>query len=301
MILLLGSSGYVGTAFRKMFDARNIPYQTISRADSGGYDSAKLIDLVRSSGSNFLINAAGFTGKPNVDSCEIQKAECLMGNAVLPGTVRAVCEATGIPWGHVSSGCIFSGRGPEGAGFSEDDVPNFTFRTNNSSFYSGSKALGEEILAGAEQNYIWRLRIPFDHRDNPRNYISKLLNYDTLLNAENSISHLGDFVQACYTSWEKKVPFGIYNLTNSGSITTRMVVDLIRKHLRPAKDFQFFPSEEEFMKVAAKAPRSNCCLDTSKSQAAGVAMRPVLEALEDALKNWSTVELMNPALKAGIQ
>lgn len=286
MILLLGASGYVGSAFREMFDARNVPYHTVSRADSNGYDFDRLIEIIRSTESNFLINAAGYTGKPNVDACEIQKAECLMGNAVLPGTIRSVCEAAGIPWGHVSSGCIFSGRNPDGGGFTEDDVPNFTFRTNHCSFYSGSKALGEEILAGAEQNYIWRLRIPFDHRCNSRNYLSKLLRYDTLLDAENSISHLGEFVEACYACWEKRVPFGIYNLTNPGPVTTRMVADLIHKHLEPEKKFQFFPNEEEFMKVAAKTPRSNCYLDTSKSETVGVAMRPVLEALEDALKNW---------------
>lgn len=289
MILLLGASGYVGSAFREMFDARNVPYRTISRVESNGYDSDKLIELVRSTGTSFLINAAGYTGKPNVDACEIQKSECLLGNAVLPGIIRTVCEATGIPWGHVSSGCIFSGRSPDGRGFTEDDAPNFTFRTNRCSFYSGSKALGEEILAGAERNYIWRLRIPFDHRDNPRNYLSKLLSYDILLDAENSISHLGEFVEACYACWEKRVPFGTYNLTNPGPITTRMVVDLIQKHLEPEKEFQFFRSEEEFMRVAAKAPRSNCYLDTSKSRAAGVAMRPALEALEDALKNWQHV------------
>ena len=55
----------------------------------------------------FVINAAGYTGKPNVDACEVAKAECLSGNAVLPGLIREVCEDMNIPWGHVSSGCIF--------------------------------------------------------------------------------------------------------------------------------------------------------------------------------------------------
>ncbi len=40
-------------------------------------------------------------------------------------------------------------RGPDGGGFREDDAPNFSFRTNHCSFYSGTKALGEEVLAGA--------------------------------------------------------------------------------------------------------------------------------------------------------
>lgn len=102
----------------------------------------------------------------------------------------------------------------------------------------GTKALGEEVLQGAEQVYIWRLRIPFDHRDNPRNYLSKLINYKTLLEAENSSSHLGEFAAAACACWEKKLPFGIYILTNPGAITTLQVTDLIRTHLLPGKKFE---------------------------------------------------------------
>jgi len=286
MILLLGASGYVGSAFRGMLDARKAPFLAVSRSMTNGYDPDRLLELIRSSGATFLINAAGYIGKPNVDSCEIHKAECLNANAVLPGSIRRACEATGIPWGHVSSGCIFSGRRHDGGGFTESDTPNFSFRTNHCSFYSGSKALGEEVLSGAGKTYIWRLRIPFDHRDNPRNYLRKLLDYTVLLDAENSISHLGDFVVACYECWEKRVPFGTYNLTNPGPITTRTVTELIAKRLKLDNEFNFFPSEEEFMRVAARTPRSNCCLDTTKAAIAGVVMRPAIEALEDALKHW---------------
>ena len=47
-------------------------------------------------------------------------------------------------------------------GFTETDPPNFSFRDPPCSFYSGTKALGEEAIAGIGQSYIWRLRIPFD-------------------------------------------------------------------------------------------------------------------------------------------
>ena len=90
----------------------------------------------------------GIRAKPNVDACEMHKAECLAGNAVLPGTIAQACEAANVPWGHVSSGCIYTGSRPDGSGFTEEDAPNFSFRQNNCSFYSGTKALGEEVLAG---------------------------------------------------------------------------------------------------------------------------------------------------------
>ena len=63
-------------------------------------------------------------------------------------------------------------------------------------------------------------------------------------------------------------------------------MQLIEKILKPAKKFEFWASDEEFYKVAAKTPRSNCVMDISKLLAAGVKIRGVEEALEDSLKNW---------------
>lgn len=288
MILLLGANGYVGQAFQNLLRSLDWDFLPISRKDLDYYDPARLSAALRDHGIQFLINAAGYTGKPNVDACEFHKAECLEGNAVLPGRIREACETIGIPWGHVSSGCIYSGRREDGAGFLESDTPNFSFRSNHCSFYSGTKALGEEVLEDARQCYIWRLRIPFDHRDGSRNYLSKIQRYARLLEAENSISHLGDFVASCFACWTRELPYGTYNLTNPGAVTTREVAELIRQHLNPGKSFDFFETESEFMQLAAKTPRSNCVMDTQKAEAAGLPMRPVKEALEDALTNWIT-------------
>lgn len=286
MIVLLGGKGYVGSAFQKHLSERGLPFQVVSR-DSVDYSIRGLLkEYLSSVKATFLINAAGFTGRPNVDACEFRKAECLAGNAVLPGVIRDVCEDLHVPWGHVSSGCIYTGTRPDGSGFVESDEPNFSFRQNNCSFYSGSKALGEEVLEGAESCYVWRLRIPFDHVDSPRNYISKMMRYDRLLNATNSLSHLGEFVAACVECWTKRADFGIYNLTNPGSVTTKDVVDMIVRHGLTDKDFSFFDSEEEFMKIAAGTPRSNCVLDSSRAVSAGLSLSPVEDALEQAMQKW---------------
>jgi UDP-glucose 4,6-dehydratase len=61
---------------------------------------------------------------------------------------------------------------------------------------------------------------------------------------------------------------------------------LIEKHLKPARRFDFWSSDEEFYRVAAKTPRSNCVMDVSKLLATGVKMRPVEAALAAALQNW---------------
>ncbi|MEW6306495.1 MAG: sugar nucleotide-binding protein [Verrucomicrobiota bacterium] len=312
MILLLGASGYIGQAFARELQRRRWEFTPLARAQVDYTRFDTLLEHLRSTVPSFVINAAGYTGKPNVDACETARADTLAGNTLLPVTIAHACAAANIPWGHVSSGCVYNGakvteKGrtrvepdltrremqwliaahPEAIqGFTESDEPNFTFRHPPSSFYSGTKALAEEAIANLGQSYLWRLRIPFDEFDHARNYLSKLQRYAKVYDNVNSISHRGDFARACLDLWERRAPFGIYNATNPGHVTTRQVVALVQRILNPGRDFQFWASDEEFYRVAVTTPRSNCVLDVSKLLATGVKLRPVEEALEDSLKRW---------------
>ncbi len=81
-------------------------------------------------------------------------------------------------------------------------------------------------------------------------------------------------------------------MTNPGSITTIELVEIIKRSpmglrlLTQGKQFSFFANEEEFMRVAAKAPRSHCVLNSSKLARHGVKMTELHEAIEEALHNW---------------
>jgi dTDP-4-dehydrorhamnose reductase len=312
MILLLGASGYIGEAFAKELRRRKIDFVPLARSQIDYTRFGVLLEFLKTKKPSFVINAAGYTGKPNVDACELAKADTLVGNTLLPQTIAHASAAAEIPWGHVSSGCIFSGakivengktrvdkdltkpelralveKSPDKiCGFTETDTPNFSFRDLPCSFYSGTKALGEEAISGTGQSYIWRLRIPFDEFDNARNYLSKVQRYAKVYDNVNSVSHRADFVRACLDLWKLRAPFGTYNITNPGFLTTRHVIEAIEKILKPKRKFEFWASDEEFYKVAAKTPRSNCVMDVSKLLAAGVKIRPVENALEDSLKSW---------------
>jgi UDP-glucose 4,6-dehydratase len=146
--------------------------------------------------------------------------------------------------------------------------------------------LAEEAIGGVGDGYLWRLRIPFDEFDNPRNYLTKVQTYAKVYDNVNSISHRGDFVRACLDLWQKRAPFGTYNITNPGWITTRHVIELIEKILKPDRKFEFWADDAEFYRIAAKTPRSNCVMDVSKLLSSGVKARPVEEALEHSLRKW---------------
>jgi len=222
MILLLGASGYIGEAFARELQRRGRPFMPVARRQVDYTRFDPLLELLKSKRPELVINSAGYTGKPNVDACELARADTLAGNTLLPQTIAHACAAAGVPWGHISSGCIYSGakvavngqlraekdlakpelravveNSPSAIhGFTETDTPNFSFRDGPCSFYSGTKALAEEALAGVGQCYLWRLRIPFDEFDNGRNYLSKVQRYAKVYDNVNSISHRADFVNA---------------------------------------------------------------------------------------------------------
>lgn len=132
------------------------------------------------------------------------------------------------------------------------------------------------------------MRIPFERTANPRNYLQKLLAYPRLLEAENSLSQVDEFARACLDCFRIQAPYGIYNLTNPGSVWTSEVTQLIRECGVANREFEFFASEAEFMQRAARTPRSNCVLDVSKALRAGLKLTPVRDALLSCLQNWTS-------------
>ncbi|MGA3266428.1 MAG: sugar nucleotide-binding protein [Verrucomicrobiota bacterium] len=315
MILLLGAGGYVGQAFARELRRRRWSFIPLTRKaiDYSSFDV--LFDYVRKIRPEFIINAAGYAPNPNVDACELAREAVLCANALLPQTIARVCLMTNTPWGHVSSGSIYTGakvadRGrmrlvknlndpevrrllaekPERIhGFTEWDEPNFSFRHAPCNFYSGTKALAEEAIRGVGQSYVWRPRLLFNELDENRNHLWKLLNADKVYDSVNSLTHLEELVRACLDLWERQAPFGIYNVVNPGWVTTRQIIEMMQRILKPERDFEYWKSEAEFHRRGAKAPRSNCILDVSKLLALGIKMRPVEEALEDALLRWQAV------------
>jgi len=288
-VLLIGSTGYIGSAFKKVLTKRSINFivedGVIDRADPMSSIS-HLEDFCSTERISFIINAAGYTGKPNVDACETNQGDTMVGNVDLPQTLITVSNRLSIPWGHVSSGCLwgFTGTGEDKI-YDETTRPDADFGVMGS-FYSCTKALAEKLIsADGTKCFVWRLRLPFDNKSSPRNYLSKLMNYDKLLNVTNSLSHRYDYVHACVDLMLSDADFGKYNVVNTGHVTTELVVEKIKEILLPDKQFSFFTNEREFYEIAAKAARSNCVLDNSKLRK-HVEIRTAEDAIRDSLKNW---------------
>jgi len=222
---------------------------------------------------DIVINAAGYTGKPNVDACEKHKAECIDGNIKWPLLLEQYYN--NIPIIHIGSGCIYNSFAEYY--FKEEDKPDFDFY-NGGSFYSGCKALAEKLLQPyLNKSYILRIRIPFGKEEHDKNYLTKLKNYDKLVDVRNSISCVEDIAKIAVYFATELPETGIYNVVNSGKITTREVVEMM------GLEKEWFMFYENFLETV-KTPRSNCLLSNEKLLKI-YPIRTVTEALYDCINN----------------
>ena len=313
MILLLGATSYIGQAFARALRRRKDSFIPLSR---NAFDYTRfefLFDYVRKIKPDLVINAAEYPEKQTGDSADLDRTAMFRANTLLPQTIARVCALTNTPLGHVSSGSIYSGAKifengtfrveedlglPEAqalftshpdrfGGFTEMDEPNLSFRRAPCTFYGGTKALAEEALRDTS-SYIWRLRLPFNQRDAPNNFLSQLQDGFRFRDSINSLSHLDECVVACIELWERRAPVGIYNVVNPGPMRTRDIVQMIQRYLEPPRRFQVFLYEPSASCDAESRIRSDCILDGSKLLGSGVRLRPARQALEQSLQKWES-------------
>jgi dTDP-4-dehydrorhamnose reductase len=312
MILLLGANGYIGQGFVRNLRAKGESYIPLSLEAFDYTRFALLFEYVRKMRPEFVINAPTDIDESDELLCHRVRPEAIQKNAILPQTVARVCLMTNTPLGHVSSGSIYRGakvlrkgkmvadrdengswlaelfeRRPKAVfGFTEEDEPNFSFRSPPCSFNSGTKALAEEALRGQERTYVWRFLAPFNEFDGPSNWLSQARRQTTLRASLTSVSHMDDCVAACLELRERGAPFGTYNVVNPGPVTTNQVQQLIQRILRTTARIHCLPDDEDFSRYYSSAKSSSCLLDDTRLLRAGVKLRRAQDAIEDALEKW---------------
>lgn len=225
---------------------------------------------------DIVINTAGKTGRPNIDWCEDHKLETIESNITGPLVLLKTCSDRAIRLVHLSSGCIFTGTPPSGKGFTETDTPNPV------SFYSWSKAMADEIL----QRFpvlILRLRMPISSEKNPRNLITKIAGYSKIIDVENSVTVVDDLLRATKELIEKKC-IGIYNITNPGTLTHRNLMAWYTEFVDPSHRYELIGADQLEKQGLAKTGRSNCILDTTKLEQAGVHLPEVSSRVQEMLR-----------------
>ncbi|GAY61021.1 hypothetical protein CUMW_206600, partial [Citrus unshiu] len=263
--LIYGRTGWIGGLLGKLCQAQSIDFtygsgRLENRASlEADIAAVKPTHVFNAAGAHF--NAAGVTGRPNVDWCESHKVETIRTNVVGTLTLADVCRDKGLILINYATGCIFeydSGHPlGSGIGFKEEDTPNFV-----GSFYSKTKAMVEELLKNFENVCTLRVRMPISSDlSNPRNFITKITRYEKVVNIPNSMTILDELLPISIEMAKRNLT-GIWNFTNPGVVSHNEILEIYRQYIDPNFTWKNFTLEEQAKVIVA--PRSNNELDASK-------------------------------------
>ena len=223
---------------------------------------------------DIVINAIGKTGRPNIDWCEDNKQATIESNTIVAANLCIECSKRNIYFVHLGSGCIYYGDN-NGSGFTEEDEPNFY----ESQFYAKTKILSEKILKEFP-SLILRIRMPIDDKSHSRNLIDKLLNYEKVIDIQNSMTTIPHMLKAIKILIEKRKT-GIYNLVNPGTISAEEIMNLYKELIDP--NHHFIKLSIEGLDLITKGKRSNCILNTNKLKSEGIFLPEIHDAVKECL------------------
>lgn len=175
--LIFGKNGWIGGKLIELLTAQG---KTFYLADSRTYNRESVLAEFEKYKPTHVLNAAGVTGRPNVDWCEDHKEETIRTNVIGTLNIADICSSLGVHHTLYATGCIFEYDELHtigGTPFLETDSANF-----HGSFYSHTKALVEDLLKNYSTTLTLRVRMPISDDLSPRNFVTKIVKYDKVSN-----------------------------------------------------------------------------------------------------------------------
>jgi len=261
--LIFGRTGWLGGMLGEICQEKGYKYQFAQSRLDQKETLERELDTVK---PTHVLNAAGVTGRPNVDWCEDHRVETLRTNVIGTLCLADACETRGLHMTNFATGCIFHydnehpmpepGTRYTGKGFTEDDTANFF-----GSYYSKTKGMVEEMLKAYKNVLTLRVRMPIGaDLEFPRNFVYKISRYNKVVNIPNSMTVLPELMPMAVELARRKRT-GIMNFTNPGVVSHNEVLDLYREYYK--KDFKYENFTLEQQAQILKAGRSNNELDAS--------------------------------------
>lgn len=256
ILIFGGKTGWIG---KKMARIAECEGHTVIYAKSRLENRKDIVAEIDQTKPDRIINAAGLTGKPNVDWCEEHRAETIRVNLI--GTINLIDAAfeKNIHVTNISTGCIYeydeNHQMFSGKGFTEEELPNF-----DGSFYSRTKIMLEAVLKEYPNVLNLRVKMPISHELN-KGFVGKIITFEKVVNIPNSMTMLDDLLPIAIDMSIKKIT-GIYNFVNPGTLSHNEVLDLYRQYIDPDHRYANFTLEEQ-AKIL-KARRANAELSAAK-------------------------------------
>lgn len=230
-----------------------------------------------------VLNAAGIVGKPNVDWCESHQLETTFGNTILPIYIAQACAKKNVYLLHMGTGCIFYGESPEKGGWKESDFANPT------AVYTRTKYAADLCLSTLPNVGIARIRMPIDEIPSPANLITKVASYKKVIDVENSVTVVPDMINAFYQLLEKRAQ-GIFHVVNPGTIKHREMIAMYEELVDKDHKNEWIAEKDLVDMGLAEKKRSNNFLRSDNLEKLGIKMRPIKEAIRDAMEKYAVAK-----------
>lgn len=268
IILVYGYKGWIGKQFIDLLKNNNINYiNGLSRVD----DIKSLLEEIELHKPSHIVSFIGRThgiiGDKKYTTIDYLEQdgklyENIRDNLFSPLVLSEICNKKNIHYTYLGTGCIFKYDenhpfAKEENGFTEYSEPNFF-----GSSYSVVKGFTDKLMKLFENNVLnLRIRMPITSDENPRNFITKIVNYEKVCSIPNSMTVLPELLPYVIDMIKNNIT-GTINLTNPGLISHNEILEMYREIVDPTFVWKNF-SQEEQRKILA-ADRSNNFLDTTK-------------------------------------
>lgn len=250
-----GKTGWIG---KKIVTLLQEMGHNIICAQSRLENRQDIVAEIKNTKAQYIINAAGITGKPNVDWCEAHKPETLRTNVIGTLNLADIAYEFGIHLTNISTGCIYEYdvKHPmkSGIGFTEEERPNF-----DGSFYSRTKIMLEDLILEYPNVLNLRVKMPVS-TELDKGFIGKIIKYEKLVNIPNSLCVLDDLLPIAIDMTLREIK-GNYNFVNPGTMSHNDVMDLYIKYVNPKHTYTNFSVKEQDKILKARRANAELCTD----------------------------------------
>jgi len=288
-ILIYGSKGWIGKQFTKLLKKTNDYTDGNARLDIIKSVMDEIEEIKPTHVFCFIGRTHGKIGDKVYSTIDYLEepgklVDNIRDNLFSPLNLAKICSDNNIHLTYIGTGCIFKFDdehpfGKEENGFNELSKPNFF-----GSGYSIVKGFTDQLMSLFDKNVLnLRIRMPITDEPNPRNFITKITNYEKICSIPNSMTVLPELLPIVI-KLAKNNYTGTLNLTNPGLISHNEILEMYREIVDPTFEWKNFTLEEQAKILASD--RSNNFLETNKLQELFPNIKTIKESVRDMLNKY---------------
>lgn len=279
-LLIFGSKGWIGNQFIDYLNENkdeNITYmETNVRADN----EQLVTDVIMAHSPTHIISFIGRTYGGDFNTIDYLEqpgklTDNVRDNLYAPMVLANLSYKFNIHYTYLGTGCIFSQEDPTKKSYMETDNPDFF-----GSSYSTVKGFTDRLMRLYPNTLNLRIRMPIVDFEHPRNFITKITQYEKICSMPNSMTVLPDFYPIILDMMKNKET-GTMNLVNPGLITHNEILEMYKEIVDPDFTWSNFSIEEQ--NQILKSKRSNNHLNTSKLEKLYPSILPIHYSVRNCL------------------